>query len=264
MSDVEVEVTCTGARHRLRWRAGGLGAPDHADLDAERMLVSLGGPTPRCLAAVDAAALLADDLHLLAIGPRGVSDDPVLDEQVLAAARAACRDQFDEAHRRFLAFHPEHRADVVADAARLPAHLARLELCGLPAVLQRRSASSVVATWVDRLAAGAPGAVAAVPALQAAVVGRARAAAAAWAVPGAAAPEVVSPGVAHATRWRGGARRLEVGAPWLLDVWARDLALVDGHLVLDVLRSDVRSATVAALAPGAGCAAPVELEVAWR
>jgi hypothetical protein len=237
-SDVEVEVTCTGAPHRLRWAGGRLEAPDHADLDAERALLALGGPTPRCLAALDATTALADDLRVLAIGPRGEADDPVLDAEVLAAARAKCRDEFDEAHRRFLAFYPDHRAEVVADDERLPAHLARLELCALPAVLQRRIAASIVATWVARLAAGAPGAAAAVPALQAAVVGRARAAVAAWTMAGTPRPEVVCPDLGHGTRWDAAARRLEVGTRWLLDVWAHDLAVVDGHLVLDVVWSD--------------------------
>ena len=51
--DASLVVDCEGARHVVRWSAGGLLLDAHPDVAAERVLVALGGVPPACLAVAD-------------------------------------------------------------------------------------------------------------------------------------------------------------------------------------------------------------------
>ena len=53
VSDTVLEVKCEGHRHKVVWSAGELLLPDHPDVDAEKVLVALGGSKPRCLEVLD-------------------------------------------------------------------------------------------------------------------------------------------------------------------------------------------------------------------
>src|SRR5271170_4411296 len=85
----ETQVPCGTGRHTLRWEAGSLWLPSHADVEAELVLAALGGEKARCVEAAQAWERHADDLSVLAIGPRGPADQIAVDwDDVLAAAQA--------------------------------------------------------------------------------------------------------------------------------------------------------------------------------
>jgi hypothetical protein len=72
---VQTSVTCGGAQHTVRWDAGRLLAPDHPDAEGELVMAALGGETSRCLELVEAWGAHADDLDVLALGPRSAADE---------------------------------------------------------------------------------------------------------------------------------------------------------------------------------------------
>ncbi len=70
----ETRVTCEGHRHLIRWADGRLTAASHPDAEGELVMAALGGETARCLEIVQAWGAHADDLEVLAIGPRSAAD----------------------------------------------------------------------------------------------------------------------------------------------------------------------------------------------
>ena len=85
----ETEVPCGTGRHTVRWEAGSLRLASHADPEGELVLAALGGEKARCVELAEAWARHADDLSVLAIGPRGPADTIAVGwEDVLAAAQA--------------------------------------------------------------------------------------------------------------------------------------------------------------------------------
>ncbi len=80
---------CGTGLHTVRWEAGSLRLPSHPDVEGELVLAALGGEKARCVEAAEAWARHADDLSLLAIGPRGPADQIAVDwDDVDAAAQA--------------------------------------------------------------------------------------------------------------------------------------------------------------------------------
>lgn len=70
----ETKVTCDGHQHLIRWADGRLTAASHPDAEGELVMGALGGDTPRCVQIVQAWGARADDLDVLAIGPRTAAD----------------------------------------------------------------------------------------------------------------------------------------------------------------------------------------------
>jgi hypothetical protein len=70
----ETKVTCDGHQHLIRWADGRLTAASHPDAEGELVMGALGGDTPRCVQIVQAWGAHADDLDVLAIGPRTAAD----------------------------------------------------------------------------------------------------------------------------------------------------------------------------------------------
>ena len=86
----ETEVPCGPGRHTVRWEAGSLRLPSHADVEGELVLAALGGEKARCVELAEAWARHADDLSVLAIGPRGPADEITVGwEDVIEAAQAS-------------------------------------------------------------------------------------------------------------------------------------------------------------------------------
>ena len=234
---VEARVECGGGTHRLRWTGGHLRALDHPDTEGERLLVALGGGRPECLEILESWDVHREDVRLLTLGPRHGGDLPVVATADLDAVRhghfannvrhgRAARAQMPAALRaRGL---PGDSLDDQEE--HLHRHLALLRLFTLPAVLQQRLGAAVAATWWAR----DPD----TPALQAAVVGRARPALRAWAGGDVAVHFRVGPATTVARTDDGEAVEAELPTRWLVDVWSRDLALVDGHFGLEVLDGD--------------------------
>jgi hypothetical protein len=82
----QTEMPCGTGRHLVRWEAGALRLPAHADLEGELVLAALGAERARCVELAQAWERHADDLSLLAIGPRGPGDEIAVDwDDVLEA-----------------------------------------------------------------------------------------------------------------------------------------------------------------------------------
>jgi hypothetical protein len=71
---VETQVDCGSHKHVIRWADGRLDAASHADAEGELVMAALGGEPPRCVELVQAWGAHADDLEVLAIGPRSAAD----------------------------------------------------------------------------------------------------------------------------------------------------------------------------------------------
>jgi hypothetical protein len=69
----QVQVSCGGQEHRLRWADGQLQALDHADLEGEQILVALGASC-RCVEVLRAWDEHAADLRVLLLASRGPAD----------------------------------------------------------------------------------------------------------------------------------------------------------------------------------------------
>jgi hypothetical protein len=70
----ETQVDCGSHQHVIRWADGRLDAASHADAEGELVMAALGGEPPRCVQLVQAWGAHADDLEVLAIGPRSAAD----------------------------------------------------------------------------------------------------------------------------------------------------------------------------------------------
>ncbi len=83
---------CGQSRHIVRWEAGTLRLPSHPDAEAELVLAALGGEKARCVELAEAWGRHAEDLSVLAIGPRGPADEIAVSwDDVDAAAQAGQR-----------------------------------------------------------------------------------------------------------------------------------------------------------------------------
>lgn len=254
---VTVEVSCGEERHRLSWRRGKLVLDDH-DLAAEESFAALGGEPALCLEVLRAWRAGVDDRHVLWFW-----DAPLVTPD-MAKMLAAMR----ERHQRVLASQRQMvatgnpnirlrvpgpvppaimdrvRADLAAEYRRsllsaLPEDL-RLRL-GLSAVVRARRRQSDRAWFAARSSD-----------LQTALSGRASPAVEtcmrAWRgrlaahhlltvecwVVGPGEPATLCGLMDDAGGWA--AACLPLG--WLVDVWARGIALVEGCFVLEVRSAD--------------------------
>ena len=266
----ETLVPCGQGRHAIRWEAGELRLPSHADLEAELVLAALGGEKARCVEIAEAWGRHVSDLTVLNLGPRSPADKvPVSWEDVGAATQATQR-----GGRSVLGYAPMRLASpptaAMARAAvtRLrhqqeagEASQRRLDILSLLALgtgFQVRLIGQVVAAHADRLDEPDEHGNSIRPALTAALSGRVALVAEQWL---GIDPDRVEVSLYRGAGWgsaeltgHGGQRRLRVSLPawWLARVWACGLALTGRHLVVAVERAGWPDAQVLALrAPGA-------------
>lgn len=269
----EASVPCGPGRHTVRWEAGQLRLPGHPDPEAELVLAALGGEKARCVEVAEAWGRHAEDLSVLAIGPRGPADKIVVGwEDIDAAAQAGARGPMRP--------YGPPRPMRIAAAQMAPQVLARrkqaeqereqaaqrrndmLSLLALGYGFQVRLIGQVAEAYAGRPddqmdTAGPP--------LVTAISGRLAPVARDWL---GIDPDQVTVALHRGPGWgsvemtgRGGRPRLLVSLPagWLGRVWAAGLALAGGHLVVAAERAGWPDAQVLALrAPGAD---PVLLDV---
>ena len=90
----ETLVPCGQGQHSVRWEAGELRLPSHADPEAELVLAALGGDKARCVEIAEAWQRHTADLTVLGIGPRGPADEVVVTwDDVDAAEQAVTRSE---------------------------------------------------------------------------------------------------------------------------------------------------------------------------
>ena len=262
----------------VRWEAGTLRLLSHPDAGAELVLAALGGEKARCVELAEAWGRHAEDLSVLAIGPRGPADEIVVSwDDVDAAAQPSGRGWRATVPRSA----PMRLASPslpTSARAQIRRHQVEQEMTE---VAQRRNDMlSLLALGYGfqlRLIGQVAEAHASSPdeemekvrpPLVAAITARLAPVAEEWL---GIDPDQVVVSLHRGPGWgsveltgRGEQRRLRASLPagWLARVWAADLALTGRHLVVAVQRAGWPDAQVLALrAPGTD---PVALDVHAR
>jgi hypothetical protein len=277
---VETRIGCGTREHVLRWSEGRLHAADHPDAEGELVLAALGGDKAECVAMLEAWGAHADDLDVLALGPRSPADELAVTWELVDELRVALSRHRGSAPMRpgsvpgggartfsALSYSPPRGA-----AARVVRGLAmrrftpeqeraqarRAELLSLFALgrdFQPRLSAQVVSAWSgEGPPAGRREAGPARPALVAALAGRLAPAAGPWA---GLDPDAVRAALHDGPGWGSAERdgpglRAALPLSWLARVWAPGFAVVGGHLIVDVLAGRWPRVQVLGLpAPGA-------------
>ena len=158
----EALVPCGRGRHAVRWEAGELRLASHADLEAELVLVALGGEKARCVEIAEAWRRHTADLTVLGLGPRGEADEVAVSwDDVDAAGQAApsgvsvlgygagpLASPPRAAMARASIRHQQYQAEAGEASQR---RLDMLSLLALGTGFQIRLAGQVVAAHADRL-----------------------------------------------------------------------------------------------------------------
>jgi hypothetical protein len=262
-------VPCGQGQHSVRWEAGELRLPSHADPEAELVLAALGGDKARCVEIAEAWQRHTADLTVLGIGPRGLADEVVVTWDDVDAAEQAARGGTGGAGRWGWRLASPPRAAMARAAIRHQQYqeeageasqrrLDMLSLLALGTGFQVRLAGQVVAAHADRLDEPEELGRTIRSVLTAALAGRVALVAEQWL---GIDPDQVEASLYRGAGWgsveltgRGEQRRLRVSLPawWLARVWASGLALTGRHLVVAVERAGWPDAQVLALrAPGA-------------
>ena len=265
----ETLVPCGRGRHCVRWEAGELRLPSHADAEAELVLAALGGDKARCVEIAEAWQRHTADLTVLGIGPRSPADEVTVSWDDVDAAGQAARSGASvlghgagplaspprAAMARASIRYQQHQAEAGEASQR---RLDMLSLLALGTGFQIRLAGQVVAAHADRLDEPDKLGRTIRSVLTAALDGRLAPVAEQWL---GIDPDQVEVSLYRGTGWgsveltgRGEQRRLCVSLPawWLARVWACGLALTGRHLVVAVERAGWPDARVLALrAPGA-------------
>jgi hypothetical protein len=266
-------VPCGAGRHVVRWEAGELRLPSHADPEAELVLAALGGEKARCVEVAEAWARHAADLTVLGIGPRGPADDILVNWDDVDAAAQGGPGRALAPHRPMRLASPPVAAIARASTGRIQSQRElgqlnqrrndMLSLLALGYGFQARLIGHVAAAHAGRLdeeiepGHGSEGR-SIRPVLTAALAGRLAPVAEQWL---GIDPDQVAVSLHRGAGWgsvelagRGEQRRLLVNLPaaWLARVWAPGLALAGRHLVVAVRRAGWPDAQVLALrTPGA-------------
>jgi len=265
----ETLVPCGQGRHSVRWEAGELRLPSHADPEAELVLAALGGDKARCVEIAEAWQRHTADLTVLGIGPRGPADEIAVTWDDVDAAEQAARGGTGGPGRWGWRLASPPRAAMARAAIRHQQYqeeageasqrrLDMLSLLALGTGFQVRLAGQVVAAHADRLDEPEELGRTIRSVLTAALAGRVALVAEQWL---GIDPDQVEASLYRGAGWgsveltgRGEQRRLRVSLPawWLARVWASGLALTGRHLVVAVERAGWPDAQVLALrAPGA-------------
>ena len=265
----ETLVPCGRGRHCVRWEAGELRLPSHADAEAELVLAALGGDKARCVEIAEAWQRHTADLTVLGIGPRSPADEVTVSWDDVDAAGQAARSGASVLGYGAGPLASPPRAAMARASIRYQQYqqeageasqrrLDMLSLLALGTGFQIRLAGQVVAAHADRLDEPDELGRTIRSVLTAALAGRLARVAEQWL---GIDPDQVEVSLYRGTGWgsveltgRGEQRRLRVSLPawWLARVWASGLALTGRHLVVAVERAGWPDARVLALsAPGA-------------
>jgi hypothetical protein len=258
----QVALDCAGETHRVRWVEGELTPVNHADAAGEQTLAALAGERLACFELIELWRSHADDLRVLALASRGPGDPlgsqhlgPAAQAQLVARAsgsqliagggpvaggfnqmvrvpgRATLGNRVQA--RRLPGIVPMGQVAAGSPLGRQDPVATLLTVSG---PLADRLVAAVAATWADRLVAGDPSVHPRIPALTAALYGRATAAVRNWLGAPRLNVEVTMIGEndePSASRTDDGVS-LRLPFRWIAQVWARGLAILLGHLVLAV------------------------------
>ena len=290
LAPCEAHVPCGQGRHIVRWEAGTLRLLSHPDAGAELVLAALGGEKARCVEVAEAWGRHAEDLPVLAIGPRGPTDELAVSwDDVDAAAQGSRPRPYGPTGPPRLGVPMRLASPSIPTAARAQARQQQ-ETQEMERVTQRRNdmlsllalgygfqvrligqvAEAHASPPGEQLekVEGVEGVDGVRPPLVAAITARLAPVAEEWL---GLDPDQVVVSLHRGPGWgsveltgRGAQRRLRASLPagWLARVWAAGLALTGRHLVVAVDQAGWPDARVLALrAPGAE---PVPLDVHAR
>lgn len=258
----EARIPCGQGQHAVRWEAGTIALPGHADPAAELVLAALGGDKAHCVEVAQAWGRHAADLTMLTIGTRGPADQISISwADVEAAAEAGSLGPAGgwtgyaplsgarpwHGPRRVARARPPGPPAGLAEAWRQRSDL--LSVLALGREFQLRLIGAVAAAYADRLDEGPDdGSLRDEqgrrirPTLTAALAGRLAPAVEEWL---GLDPGLLAVSLHHGPGWgavdwtegewtgaertgRGAQRRLRISLPagWLARVWAAGLTLV--------------------------------------
>lgn len=263
------QVACGNETHELVWSRGEITTLDHADPDGERALVALGGPRSRCVDVLDAWHRQRTSLRVLTLAPRGPAD--VLVGDVLADPQPhththhlALPGRVTSAYKSSVAF---GWVSTSGGTARPPQTSGQrddvdlMTLLGLGGGLPHRLVTDVLEHWaarVDELPDDSPE----LPALRAALYGRATAAVRSWLHDSAVelAVTLVPADATPAYRRTPDGIALDLPWRWLTDVWATGLTTTAARFALDATL-DGRTVTLQTVGPDGGEPTPIRIEL---
>jgi hypothetical protein len=260
IAPAELTLDCGGGRHRIRWADGRLLALDHGDLDDERALASLGGASIDCVELARAWERHRTDLRALVIGPRGGGDElkAEIDGPYFTYGRPRRRPGNYTSVRMGGArtqsrFNPDPDDETVDLRA----------LATLGSGFGERLVATVAADWAQRLHAADPSVDQARARLQAALYARVIAALRLWLGSSRVALELemVPERAARSLDREGNVIHASLPFGWLLDVWARGLAIVQGRFCLGAATTDGSVWSLQTVAPDLRMRERIELRV---
>jgi hypothetical protein len=247
---------CSGAKHTIRWERGELIALDHDDPEGERALVALGGPSCRCLDVLGSWSRQKVNVRLLSVLSRG-TQDPIQIEGFnpggIPPRGLMPRNALVASRGRWVSRGPQGIATpAIIGGVQAPLSAATSTFEGDAALLSTlgheltvRMVATVTATLLDNPAS--PEAVAARPALEGSLFGRAMSALRMW----LAAPEldlelvVAGPNQPPGLEWDGeGPVHLSLPLDWVVRVWGRDLTVIAGRFSLGIVDSTPHRTTL--------------------
>jgi hypothetical protein len=254
LAPLEEPIYCGDARHLIRWADGELVTLDHDDPEGERLLSALGGEPSPCIAILEDWQRHRADLDVLLLTSRGLGDLLHLPGipapggpggWTATASYVPLKGPAGSGGGRHFYYGggPGQGGQPPEDPL--------LRLLRLPGELPGRLVATVLAAWVARAAGDDPRVDEALPALHAALFGRALAAVRGWLGGGhqfdvrlADAPALV--------RRADGVIALELPLRWLSDVWARGLSTLAGRFCLSVRPDPAGGWTFTSVGPDLG------------
>lgn len=234
LAPVSIGVRCGGHPHELRWEAGKLQALDHDDVERERALAALGGESVRCLDVLDGWIRHSDDLAVLLLARRGLTDELRWDDEAEEigfssyAPRAMVR-----RGRQFLGWYAYSPGGPIVDETPSGTDRQLRMLMRLDRGIPDRLAATVISAWAQRVEADDDRVAAARPQLKAALYGRLATTLRMWlGHPARLNLTMVEPETVPTALVSKDAVHVTVGFTWLRDVWMKGFATMFGRLCL--------------------------------
>ncbi|MCU1600130.1 MAG: hypothetical protein JWO22_839 [Frankiales bacterium] len=277
------DIRCGDESHQLAWSHGAITTLDHADPDGERTLAALGGQRSRCIDVLDAWQRQRHSLRVLAIAPRSPADFLVGDDLAPVPQSGARPGRLSSSAgtrwstgllSRVFSTSSAYSSSVAfgwastSGGTQPPPELAGsrddidlMMLLGLGSGLPHRLVAEVLCHWADRVEE-LPESAPELPALTAALYGRATAAVRPWMGDHRRPVEVTrvpSGQVPRMTADRDGVV-LEVPFRWLTHVWVMGLATTAGRLALDATFDD-GAVTLQTVGPEGGESTPMTVQL---
>jgi hypothetical protein len=256
LAPAQATILCGGESHRVRWDAGHVSAPDHADLEGDRTLAVLAGQRCGCGELLEVWGAHVDDLRVLALASRGPADPITWREEDGGGVAFAPPVGFLRTSPRGVAL---GMAPSISTALMVSGTLPRtqrgslrraqphadgqydlLNLLTLEGGLPDRLVATVAATWAAWLEAGDQEADSKRVILEAALYGRVANALRAFAGDRGLDVDVTMIDAGEAPTIHRDDHQIEVHLPfaWVHSVWCRNLAVVLGEFVLAIEDDD--------------------------